>query len=580
MLERADFRILVMDDDELHIEVTQALLGASYNVQSTQDSPHGVALAADFKPHLILIDVNMPVQDGFASVKLMKERGIAEQARVIFISATTTVDERLNAYGLGADDFILKPFNHQELRAKVEIFYQLVRMQVDLQQRNEMLNQAVREQVDSLYLQSIMDATTGLGNRNKLYQDLGAYFSGEGKELQPTNLLVINICDFRRINVAYGMEIGDAVIREVSEIIKGLATLAGQKLYRSATDEFTIIDFSEGMTGENLADPYLMVLTVGALELAHGDKHIYVNVNVNMGHLVLGSGETSVDRALQNLTIALDMARKKGKDRCETYHEEWNHEQRYQENIFWSGKVAAAIANKGFLPYFQPIRCNTSKSINKFECLVRMLDNGNVIGPAKFLGSAEDSSRMVEIRRILFDQGLALFSRLPQEISFNLHEQDLTDPGLVRSLMFTCNKHKVDPRRITLELLESIDTESGNQFVQCINELKANGFRIALDDFGVHYSNFHKLFIIKPDFIKIDGTFIKNLDTDETSYKITSMITLLALDLGSQVVAEFVHSESVQKKIEELGIQFSQGYLFGAPMPFAELTAATPVGLT
>lgn len=574
MIERAQFRILIIDDDDVHVEITRALLKDSYAVKSAPDGEQGLAIAAEFDPHLILVDVNMPVLNGFATVRRMKEQSVAQGARIIFISANRTVDERLNAYSLGADDFILKPFDYQELRAKINTFYQLAKMQLDLQQRNEILNQTVDAQLESLYRQSIIDTKTGLENRNKLYQDLGAYFSDSGAsrgENRPRNLLLINICDFRKINLAYGIDIGDAVIREVSEIIRGLATLAGQKLYRCGADEFMIVDFSDGLSGEDLAEPYLTVLTVGALELKYKDKHIYVNVNVNIGHLVLNTGKNLVDRSLQNLTIALDMAQKKGKGHYETYREDWDYEQRYQENIFWSGKVATAIASKGLIPYFQPIRCNETKQINKFECLVRMLDNGQVVGPGKFLGSAEDSSRMVEIRQILFNQSLALFSDLPHEISFNLHEQDLTDPGLVTSLKAACDKHRVDPRRVTLELLESIDTQSGNQFLQRINELKAHGFRIALDDFGVHYSNFHKLFLIKPDFIKIDGTFIKYLDTDETSYKITSMITLLALDLGSQVVAEFVHAAPIQQKIEELGIQFSQGHLFGAAVPFAEL---------
>lgn len=581
MIERAQFRILIIDDDDVHVEITRALLKDAYSVKSAPDGEQGLEIAAQFDPHLILVDVNMPVLNGFTTVRRMKEQSIAQNARVIFISANKTVDERLSAYSLGADDFILKPFDHQELQAKINTFYQLTRMQIDLQRRNEILNQTVDAQLESLYRQSIIDTKTGLENRNKLYQDLGGYFSGSGlasSDKRPRNLLLINICDFRKINLAYGIEIGDAVIREVSEIIRGLATLAGQKLYRCGADEFMLIDFSEGLSGEELAEPYLTVLTVGALELKYKDKHIYVNVNVNIGHLVLNEGKNLVDRTLQNLTIALDMAQKKGKGQAETYRDDWDYEHRYQENIFWSGKVATAIAKKGLLPYFQPIRCNQTKKVNKFECLVRMLDNGQVVGPAKFLGSAEDSSRMVEIRQLLFNQSLALFAQYPHEISFNLHEQDLTDPGLVVSLQAACDKHKVDPRRVTLELLESIDTQSGNQFLQRINDLKAHGFRIALDDFGVHYSNFHKLFLIKPDFIKIDGTFIKNLDTDETSYKITSMITLLALDLGAQVVAEFVHSEPVQQRIEELGIQFSQGHLFGAALPFAELAIERNLG--
>jgi EAL domain-containing protein (putative c-di-GMP-specific phosphodiesterase class I) len=120
---------------------------------------------------------------------------------------------------------------------------------------------------------------------------------------------------------------------------------------------------------------------------------------------------------------------------------------------------------------------------------------------------------------------------------------------------------------LTIEILEGISLQEGLLLIQRLNAIKALGCRLAIDDFGTEGSNFSRLMSLDVDYIKIDGSFIKNLDRDERSRKITRAIVAFAKSIGCKTIAEYVHSEAVWKEVCSLGIDFSQGYWLGAPGP-------------
>jgi EAL domain-containing protein (putative c-di-GMP-specific phosphodiesterase class I) len=151
------------------------------------------------------------------------------------------------------------------------------------------------------------------------------------------------------------------------------------------------------------------------------------------------------------------------------------------------------------------------------------------------------------------------------EFSINITEDDLAENYLNEYLNEKISFYKIDSKRIILEILEGVSSNSKKNHIKQLNQLKKNGFKIAIDDFGTEYSNFERILDLDIDYIKIDAKYIKDIDTNKRSYEIVRAISFFAKNVNIPCIAEFVHNESVQKTIKDLGIAHSQGYYFSQP---------------
>jgi len=169
------------------------------------------------------------------------------------------------------------------------------------------------------------------------------------------------------------------------------------------------------------------------------------------------------------------------------------------------------------------------------------------------------------ITRTMIQKSFAAFAANDKNLTINIAESDLREGYLPAYLPRMCDQYGIEPKRVTLEILENISTEGGTDVFRQLCDLRHQGFHLALDDFGSDKSNFQRLQELSVDFIKIDGAFIKDLDTNPNSAKIVRTIKQLADSMGAQVIAEFVATEAIHRKVIELGIEFSQGYFLGKP---------------
>jgi EAL domain-containing protein (putative c-di-GMP-specific phosphodiesterase class I) len=225
--------------------------------------------------------------------------------------------------------------------------------------------------------------------------------------------------------------------------------------------------------------------------------------------------------------------------------------------------------NVKIIPYFQGIYDNKKGKIIKYESLARLQEGEKIYSPFFFINIAQNSGFIHEITKIMIEKSFQYLATLPEdiEISLNITEHDLATKQLKEFLVENLEKYNINPERITLEILEGITSNGTKNNVKQLNQLKSIGFKLAIDDFGVEYSNFERLTEIDIDFIKIDGKYIKNIDKDHKSLQITQAICNFAHAMGIQVVAEFVEDASIQKIVLDLGIEYSQGYHFSQPAP-------------
>ena len=233
------------------------------------------------------------------------------------------------------------------------------------------------------------------------------------------------------------------------------------------------------------------------------------------------------------------------------------------KEIAYNALIKDAVQQGKIVPFYQPIYDNKLKKITKFECLARLLDNNRVLYPFDFLEQVRLMGFMRSITFSIINNSFQAFAKNKLEFSINITEEDIRDTQMIDYLRNRCEKYGINPNRIIIEILEDIEFDDDDLIVNNILILNDMGFKIAIDDFGYANSNFGRLIKMQIDYIKIDGRFIKNMDSNAMSHKIVRSIADFAKNIGVQCIAEHVHSKAVQNLVENLGVEFSQGYFIG-----------------
>jgi EAL domain-containing protein (putative c-di-GMP-specific phosphodiesterase class I) len=244
-----------------------------------------------------------------------------------------------------------------------------------------------------------------------------------------------------------------------------------------------------------------------------------------------------------------------------------NFESEYKLNIVTSFKVKKAIENSGVIPYFQPILCNKTGKIMKFESLARLKDeDGTILSPVQFIPIAKAIKVYTQVTKAVIEKSFEIFKENEYELSINLSIEDIMSAEIYSFIIENLKKYGIG-NRVTFELLESEAIIDYKKVLRFITEVKRFGSKIAIDDFGSGYSNFAYLTRIKVDYIKIDGSLIRDIDINENSKLITETIVAFAKKMNIETIAEYVHSSTVESIVRELGIDYSQGYHIDEPLP-------------
>lgn len=283
-----------------------------------------------------------------------------------------------------------------------------------------------------------------------------------------------------------------------------------------------------------------------------------VDVMISSG-LVVGKVDTIIPKAFYALKCAKKLL---SKIYFLDIDDEIFKEQQKRE-ISYNVLIKDAVQQGKIVPFYQPIYDNKLKKITKFECLARLLDNNRVLYPFDFLEQVRLMGFMRSITYAIINNSFKAFAKNDLAFSINITEEDIRDTQTIDYLRNRCEKYGINPSRIIIEILEDIEFDDDDLIVNNILILKDMGFKIAIDDFGYANSNFGRLIKMQIDYIKIDGRFIKSVDSSAMSHKIVRSITEFAKNIGTRCIAEHVHSKPVQDIVQELGIEFSQGYFIG-----------------
>ncbi|MGP1450973.1 MAG: putative bifunctional diguanylate cyclase/phosphodiesterase [Wolinella sp.] len=391
------------------------------------------------------------------------------------------------------------------------------------------------------------DMLTGLVNRVKLIEDIELF--------EPLALCLINIDGFSNVNDVYGIEFGDQILKLVAKRIVQALPERAYTPYRLDGDEFAILLIEPDVNHEQVFKRAMESINVEPF-INQGQV---VYLTARMG-IAVHEGRDSLSKA----SLALKHAKERRRG-VVVYERHFDLESAYKSNIIWANRLFKAISEQRIVPFFQPILNIKTGVSEKYEALVRMIDeDGNEISPYHFLEIAKKTKQYHHITKIMVHEGIKQAKKHNVEISINLSIDDLENPSTL-AYIFDEIKQSGCGEKIIFEITESEGMGNYAKVRDFIAEIRKLGCKIAIDDFGSGYSNFMHILELEIDFLKIDGSIVKNILENVRSHALLCSIVRLAQELGIKCVAEFVSSRELLEGVSEGGVEFAQGFYIGRP---------------
>ena len=423
-------------------------------------------------------------------------------------------------------------------------------MSQELNKMHLSMEEKINEKTKELKKQFLIDSLTGLQNRNALFSRM--------KELEVFHVAILDISAFKNINDAYGIDIGNAVLKELSKKYTSYLINSKLTLYRLSGDEMAILN-------PNKIDEQAFTSKINAIikKIEHEtfyfeNDDIEINISIHAG--ISFEHEHSIEKA----NIALIEAKKSHIDYA-IFDKEKYQDNEQRKNIKTITKIKYALENRDIVTHYQAI-VDRNHKIVKYEALVRMREGKEILSPYFFLEASKKTKYYKEITKNVLSLAFDEFRNREEKISVNLCLEDIISADTQNFIKEKLSQHP-HPQNIVFELVESEDMHSIPELKTFIKYIKESGAKLAIDDFGTGYSNFSYLMDLEPDYLKIDGSLIKNIDKNKRSYDIVKTIISFAHGLDIKIIAEFIHSKEVLEICEELGVDEFQGYYFSEPSP-------------
>ncbi len=389
----------------------------------------------------------------------------------------------------------------------------------------------------------IKDEQTGLFNRRKLLEDIGTD--------EALSLMLFRIRNYKSLYNLYGDQATDILISGIVEYLKLDAKIAP---YRISDDEFALLYKGDGSEHFETLHQQLQIQTF---------KYGPITI-----HPLLFSGFALHAPLYEMANLSLLSAQQQNAHHAVSCQEAEEVKALFEANLEWSNKLNLALKENRLIPYFQPIYDIKKGTVTKFESLVRMRLDDAIIPPIRFLDAAANMGKTHEITKVMVQKVFAIAARYP-ELSFNINVsfRDFLAFDLLHYIDETQHAYGINTQHITFELLETDAIEDVDTIIRAITGLKTRGYHIAIDDFGTGHSNFAHLMMMRFDYIKIDGQFIKEVNKDPNSATIARTIAKFSALMGAKSVAEYVADEQILKRVSAFEIDYAQGYAISPPVP-------------
>jgi diguanylate cyclase (GGDEF)-like protein/PAS domain S-box-containing protein/excisionase family DNA binding protein len=422
------------------------------------------------------------------------------------------------------------------------------------------------------------DPLTDLPNRHSLQTRIEGAL-GEGRV---GALLFMDIDHFKYVNDNFGHRSGDQLIVGIGSVLREAVRLTGGELYRLGGDEFAIhLPEALRKQASDMAESALDAIRHYRFQAS--EQKIVSHMSASIGIALYPFHGNDVPGLFSNVDIAMYQAKELGRNRYVLFDQASDNLRSTHKRIHWAKRLRDALDDDRVTLFAQPVvRLRDQKAVHH-EILVRLRDDdGGLIQPSSFIELAESLGLVQEIDMQVVEKLLAFMTehdQLGKKLRYfvNLSRVSISDERWVKGFLSKLNASGVDPRQLVFEVTETAAMSEIDVTLNFIKRLKNLGCRFALDDFGAGFSSFYYLKRFEVDYLKIDGSFIRDLATDEGSRLFVRALNDVARGLSKQVVAEWVEAPEVLKLLVGMGAQYGQGYLFRRPVPLIQ-TLEAPAG--
>ena len=537
--------IMVVEDNPENQEILQKILEESYNITVVGDTQSALLLLMDSPAtySLVLLDIDLPNE---SCQEFLRQRNLHSRLQSIPVIVLTTEDGAdEECCKLGADEFIRKPLKHAPV-----ILARCSRI-IDLYENKNLVQQTEKDKLSGLYT---ID-----------------YFFEYLKQIIPLDMgsdrdaIVINIERFRLINEIYGRSVGDQILAQIGAYLQEMLVNLNAIACRAGADIFYVYcihqdDYQDlQATLQNMLAKFANVnnirVRIGVWQ--------YVDRGTVDPESWFDRAKTACDRISGNFTTSVAIYNS-------GLHTKHLREERLIHDIY------EAIEHKDLKVYYQPKYAiqGDKPHLRSAEALIRWIHPTlGFINPGDFIPLFESNGLIQMVDYYVWNEAAAQVRRWKEEnhwtvpVSVNVSRIDIYDPDLENKLCNIMQENKLSINEYMIEITESAYSENSKGLIEVLNSMRSKGFHIEMDDFGTGYSSLSMLTALPIDILKIDMSFVRNMELDEKNKKMVELIIDIAKFLKVPSVAEGVETESQLRTLRKMGCDVIQGYFFSKPVP-------------
>jgi diguanylate cyclase (GGDEF)-like protein len=444
-----------------------------------------------------------------------------------------------------------------------------------------MVIQRITKKNAQLNYQASHDLLTGLINRREFEVRIERAITHARAQSATHSIFYMDLDQFKVVNDTCGHATGDELLRQIGKLLLS-SVRKRDTLSRLGGDEF-------GMLLENcpldkaveIANNLLRA--IDNFQFTRGED--IFTLGICIGIVPLDRSTTSMANALSAADSACYLAKESGRNQIQIAHLGDRRLQERHGQIQWIAHLKDALDHDRFRLYYQPIvPCAGARNNGRYiEILVRMIDDdGSIIVPGVFLPAAGKYKLVTSIDRWVIEHAMVWLasethnSRCPVMISINLSGQSVGDPAMLRFIIDRMEATGISPEQICFEITETAAIANIIAATSFMLTLRGCGFKFSLDDFGSSLSSFVYLKKLPVDYLKIDGTFVRDIMSDPIDHAMVRSISELGQLLGKETIAKFVETMDIADELKKMGVNYAQGYAYSQPRPLTDFAVSSP----
>ncbi|MFG0495876.1 EAL domain-containing protein [Pseudomonas sp. YQ_13] len=560
MLDLADQMnsvILIVDDQSSDREVLQGSVSSFGEVHVAHDGREALQVAGEYRPDLILIDIELPDMNGFALCRAIKTDPKLCDAAVLFVSSHTQCDNQVRALEFGGVGFIQKPINVPVVRAHVRAHLNL---------RNE----AKRL--------SYFDALTGLPNRQLFTNRAAQAIQQAQSNGSKVALLLLDLDHFKSINDSLGHSVGDAILKCVAERLAS-SVRPQDTVSRPGGDEFVIL-LPQVVRLEAIGDLCEQLLRTLASPMQIGEKRY--SITTSIGVSIYPEDSTDLEALYSHADAAMYQAKREGRNRSRFFSRTLETSTRARHML--EQHMRSALEQGVFEVFYQPKMDARTGCMRGMEALIRCRQSdGTLLSPGEFIPVAEETGLIVPLGRQVLTQAckdacLLMDSGFQVPVSVNISAVQFREDNFFDMIRRGLKDSGLPAYLLELEITEGVLADNVVKARETLEALKRMGVRLAIDDFGTGYSSLSYLKQLPIDVLKIDQSFVRDMLDDHSDAAIIEAIVRMGQALGLELIAEGVENQEQAISLMALGCWLMQGYHYCRPVPFLQLQQMLETG--